>query len=194
MNTKTIQFIRTPATTGNQSGKGSTAPQRWSVADVEALFKLPFADLLYRAQQVHREHFDPNAVQLSTLLSIKTGGCSEDCGYCPQSAFHSTGVENRKMLEVEEVVTAAKAAQQSGADRFCMGAAWREPSDEDMASVVEMVKAVRGLGMETCATLGMLNDEADRAIARCRAGLLQPQSGHFAGILRRHHQHARLSG
>ena len=139
--------------------ESDTSTQRWSVADIEALFKLPFADLLYRAQQVHREHFDPNAVQLSTLLSIKTGGCSEDCGYCPQSAFHSAGVENKKMLDVDEVVQAAKAAQQAGADRFCMGAAWREPSKEDMASVVEMVKAVRGLGMETCATLGMLNNE-----------------------------------
>ena len=151
MNSQTIEFIR-PA-------KQAAAPQRWSVPDVEALFKLPFADLLYRAQQIHREHFDPNAVQLSTLLSIKTGGCTEDCGYCPQSAFNSAGVEDRKMLEVEEVVAAARAAQQKGAGRFCMGAAWREPSDEDMASVVEMVKAVRDLGMETCATLGMLNDE-----------------------------------
>ena len=133
--------------------------QRWSVAEIEALFQLPFADLLYRAQQIHRENFDPNAVQLSTLLSIKTGGCSEDCGYCPQSAFHDAGVENRRMLDVDEVVKAAQAAQQAGAGRFCMGAAWREPSDEDMLSVVEMVKAVRALGMETCATLGMLNDE-----------------------------------
>ena len=131
---------------------------RWSVADVEALFKLPFADLMFRAQQAHREHFDPNQVQLSTLLSIKTGGCSEDCGYCPQSAFHDAGVENRKMLDVEEVVRAAQAAQAAGADRFCMGAAWREPTEEDMAAVVEMVKAVRNLGMETCATLGMLNE------------------------------------
>lgn len=151
MNTQTIEFIR-PV-------KSTAAPQRWCVAEVEALFKLPFADLLFRAQQVHREHFDPNAVQLSTLLSIKTGGCSEDCAYCPQSAFNSTGVENQKMLDVGVVVAAARAAQQSGADRFCMGAAWREPSAEDMASVVEMVKAVRGLGMETCATLGMLNDK-----------------------------------
>ena len=122
------------------------------------LFELPFADLLYLAQQVHREHFDPNEVQLSTLLSIKTGGCSEDCGYCPQSAFHQTDVEDRKMLAVAEVVKAAQAAQVNGANRFCMGAAWREPSAEDMESVVEMVKAVRGLGMETCATLGMLTD------------------------------------
>jgi len=137
----------------------TAAPQRWSVPDIEALFKLPFADLLYRAQQIHREHFDPNAVQLSTLLSIKTGGCTEDCGYCPQSAFNSAGVEERKMLAVSAVVEAARAAQQKGAGRFCMGAAWREPSEEDMESVVEMVKAVRDLGMETCATLGMLNDE-----------------------------------
>lgn len=133
--------------------------QRWSVVAIEALFKLPFSDLMFRAQQVHREHFDPNAVQLSTLLSIKTGGCSEDCGYCPQSAFHNAGVENKKILDVSEVVKAAKAAQDAGADRFCMGAAWREPTQEDMAAVVEMVKEVRALGMETCATLGMLNDE-----------------------------------
>ncbi|OGT20416.1 MAG: biotin synthase BioB [Gallionellales bacterium RIFOXYB12_FULL_54_9] len=151
MNTQTIEF--------HHHVKKTIAPQRWNVEEVEALFKLPFADLMYRAQQIHREHFDPNAVQLSTLLSIKTGGCSEDCGYCPQSAFHSTGVENRKMLDLEVVVAAAKAAQQAGADRFCMGAAWREPSEADMLSVVEMVTAVRGLGMETCATLGMLNDE-----------------------------------
>lgn len=151
MQTQTVHLFR--------PSSRQDAPQRWSVADIEALFKLPFADLMFRAQQVHREHFDPNAVQLSTLLSIKTGGCSEDCGYCPQSAFHDAGVENRRMLDVEEVVKAAQAAQAAGAGRFCMGAAWREPSEEDMQSVVEMVKAVRALGMETCATLGMLNDE-----------------------------------
>ncbi len=153
MQTQTIEFIR-PAPSAS-----ATPPQRWSVEAIEALFKLPFNDLMFRAQQVHREHFDPNAVQLSTLLSIKTGGCSEDCGYCPQSAFHDAGVENRKMLEVQEVIRAARAAQAAGADRFCMGAAWREPSKEDMAAVVEMVKEVKALGMETCATLGMLNDE-----------------------------------
>ncbi len=151
MNVQTIAF--------HQPAKKTDTPQRIGVDEVEALFRLPFSDLLYRAQQVHREHFDPNQVQLSTLLSIKTGGCSEDCGYCPQSAFHSTGVENSKMLQLDEVLQAARAAQQAGADRFCMGAAWREPSAEDMQSVVEMVKAVRGLGMETCATLGMLSDE-----------------------------------
>jgi biotin synthase len=154
MQTQPIRFDR-PIKPATQS----TLLTRWSVAEIEALFRLPFSDLIFKAQQVHREHFDPNAVQLSTLLSIKTGGCSEDCGYCPQSAFHSTGVENSKMLDVEEVVKAARAAKQAGADRFCMGAAWREPSDEDMATVVDMVKAVRGLGMETCATLGMLNDK-----------------------------------
>jgi biotin synthase len=110
MSTQTVEFVR-PV-------KNQTEAQRWSVADIEALFRLPFADLMFRAQQVHREHFDPNAVQLSTLLSIKTGGCSEDCGYCPQSAFHNAGVEDRKMLDVEEVVKAAKAAQDAGADRF----------------------------------------------------------------------------
>ncbi len=154
MQTQTVKLYRpTPALAA------SSKNERWSVAEIEALFKLPFNDLMFRAQQVHRENFDPNAVQLSTLLSIKTGGCSEDCGYCPQSAFHSAGVENKKMLDVVEVVKAAQAAKDSGAGRFCMGAAWREPSDEDMQSVVEMVKAVRGLGMETCATLGMLKDE-----------------------------------
>ncbi len=150
MNSKVIEFFR-PA-------KPVAVPQRWRVEDIEALFKLPFADLLYRAQQVHRTHFDVNAVQLSTLLSIKTGGCSEDCGYCPQSSFHSAGVENQKMLDVDTVRNAALTAQQNGATRFCMGAAWREPSAEDMLGVVEMVKAVREMGLETCATLGMLND------------------------------------
>ena len=150
MQTQTVHFARPVSSELDYA--------RWNVAEVEKLFKLPFADLLYRAQQVHREHFDPNAVQLSTLLSIKSGGCSEDCGYCPQSAFHSTGVENKKMLDLKTVVQAARVAQQNGAGRFCMGAAWREPNDQDMQSVVEMVKAVRELGMETCATLGMLNE------------------------------------
>ena len=157
MQTKTVQFLR-PSKSAN-SANPSSAAQRWSVADVEALFKLSFADLLYRAQQVHREHFDPNAIQLSTLLSIKSGGCTEDCGYCPQSAFNSSNVENQEMLRLEAVVQAARAAQQKGAGRFCMGAAWREPSEEEMASVVKLVEAVRDLGMETCATLGMLREE-----------------------------------
>jgi biotin synthase len=131
---------------------------RWTVAATEALFALPFNDLLFRAQQVHREHFDPNAVQLSTLLSIKTGGCSEDCGYCPQAARYQTGVENEETLSVDAVVAAARAAREQGATRFCMGAAWRSPKQRDLDKVIAMVKAVRGLGMETCATLGMLKD------------------------------------
>lgn len=129
---------------------------RWTVAAIEALFALPFNDLLFRAQQVHRAHFDPNAVQLSTLLSIKTGGCAEDCGYCPQAARYHTGVENEETLSVEAVVAAAQVAREKGATRFCMGAAWRGPKQRDLDQVVAMVRAVRGLGMETCATLGML--------------------------------------
>lgn len=132
------------------------SPQTWTVAAIEALFELPFNDLLFRAQQVHRENFDANAVQLSTLLSIKTGGCSEDCGYCPQAARYQTGVENQDMLSVDEVVAAARTAKEHGATRFCMGAAWRGPKQRDLDKVVAMVKAVRGLGMETCATLGIL--------------------------------------
>jgi biotin synthase len=151
MQTKPVEFIRPQ--------QPESTLQRWRVAEVEALFELPFSDLMFRAQQVHRENFDPNAVQLSTLLSIKTGGCAEDCGYCTQSSYHSAGVENMEMLDVEDVLKAARAAREAGAGRFCMGAAWREPSDSDMASVLEMVKGVRGLGMETCATLGMLSEE-----------------------------------
>ncbi len=132
--------------------------EKWTVSEVVELFALPFNDLVYRAQCVHRQHFDPNGVQLSTLISIKTGGCSEDCGYCSQSARHSTAVENQPMLDLDEVVAAAKLARENGATRFCMGAAWRGPKQRDLDSVAEMVKAVRDLGLETCATLGMLKD------------------------------------
>jgi len=134
------------------------AGERWMVEHIEALFELPFNDLIYRAQTVHRQNFDPNAVQLSTLLSVKTGGCPEDCGYCPQAVRHHTGVEDQDLLGVDEVVAAARAAKQSGATRFCMGAAWRGPKQRDLDKVIAMVKAVRGLGMETCATLGMLKE------------------------------------
>ncbi|MBI5329027.1 MAG: biotin synthase BioB [Betaproteobacteria bacterium] len=128
----------------------------WALAEVEALFALPLNDLLFQAQSVHRAHFDPNAVQLSTLLSIKTGGCSEDCGYCSQSARHDTGLEREKMLDVAEVVDAARAARDAGATRFCMGAAWRGPKEKDLETVESMVREVKALGMETCVTLGML--------------------------------------
>jgi len=129
---------------------------RWSVDAVAALFDLPFNDLIFRAQEVHRAHHAPNAVQLSTLVSIKTGGCPEDCGYCPQAARYHTGVDNAAMLDVADVVAAAKSAKAAGASRFCMGAAWRGPKDRDLEPVLAMVSAVRALGMETCATLGML--------------------------------------
>ncbi len=130
----------------------------WSLAQVEALLALPFNDLMYRAQTVHRAHFDPNVVQLSTLLSIKTGGCPEDCGYCPQSARYHTGVENQDMLPLDEVIAAAAAAKKTGATRFCMGAAWRSPKDRELEPVFNMVKAVKALGMETCLTAGMLRE------------------------------------
>jgi biotin synthase len=128
---------------------------RWSTDALVALFELPFNDLLFRAQEVHRENHTPNAVQLSTLLSIKTGGCSEDCGYCSQSAHHGEA-EREALLDVEEVVTAAKAAKDKGATRFCMGAAWRGPKDKDLDRVATMIGAFKALGMETCVTLGML--------------------------------------
>lgn len=131
---------------------------RWQVADIEELFSLPFSDLIYRAQTIHRQHFDPNAVQVSTLLSIKTGGCSEDCGYCPQAARYHTGVENEDLMQLEEVLEAARAAKHSGATRFCMGAAWRSPKQKDLEPVLKMVAEVKAMGLETCATLGMLRE------------------------------------
>ena len=145
------------------------ASARWSVADVQSLYELPFVDLLYRAQQVHREHFDPREIQLSTLLSIKTGGCPEDCAYCPQSASFDTGVKASKLMPLAEVIDAAKVAQSQGATRFCMGAAWRSPKARDIERVSEMVREVRALGLETCVTLGML--DAAQAGALKHAGL-----------------------
>ncbi|MBU0752490.1 MAG: biotin synthase BioB [Gammaproteobacteria bacterium] len=150
----------TAAARGPERAATSTKPpaaERWTAARIEALFDLPFADLLFRAQQVHRQHFDANAIQRSTLLSVKTGGCSEDCGYCSQSARHGEA-GREKMLDVSEVVAAAQAAKDKGASRFCMGAAWKGPKDKDLDQVAEMVKAVKGLGLETCVTLGMLKD------------------------------------
>lgn len=141
------------------------APQRWRVADVVALFELPFNDLMFRAQQVHREHFDANAVQLSTLLSIKTGGCEEDCGYCSQSSHHETGLKAEKLMDVDTVLDAARAAKANGASRFCMGAAWRNPKERHMPALTEMVRGVKELGLETCMTLGMLEDEQAKELA-----------------------------
>jgi len=131
---------------------------RWSARQVEALFELPFNDLIYRAHSAHRVNFDPNAVQLSTLVSVKTGGCPEDCGYCPQAARYHTGVGNEELMAVEQVAAAARLAKANGATRFCMGAAWRGPKQRDLDRVIEMVKAVRAEGLESCATLGLLKD------------------------------------
>ena len=140
------------------SWQKSTKPAAWSLDAIETLFNLPFADLMYRAQTLHREHHDPNKVQLSTLLSIKTGGCSEDCGYCPQAARYHTGVENEDLMDVAAVVSAAKLAKANGASRFCMGAAWRGPKQRDLDPVLDMVREVKALGLETCCTLGMLKE------------------------------------
>ena len=130
----------------------------WSRDEIEQLFNLPFNDLLFHAQQLHRQHFDPNEVQVSTLLSIKTGRCPEDCGYCPQSVRYDTEVDNEPLLPLEQVMEQARAAKAKGSSRFCMGAAWRSPKDRDLDPVIEMVKGVKALGLETCLTLGMLSD------------------------------------
>lgn len=130
----------------------------WAVAEVQALFDLPFNDLMFQAQTVHRAHFDANLVELATLLSVKTGGCPEDCGYCPQSVHSDSGVEATKLMGVEEVRVAALAAKAAGATRFCMGAAWRAPKDRDVEAVAELIKTVKNTGMEACCTLGMLAD------------------------------------
>ncbi len=141
----------------------------WSMDEIESLFAMPFNDLLFAAQSLHRVHFDPNQVQISTLLSIKTGACPEDCAYCPQSTRYETGLEVEKLMEVEKVLQQARVAKDSGATRFCMGAAWRSPKGRDMPYVVAMVKGVRELGMESCMTLGMLTSEQAEQLAE--AGL-----------------------
>ncbi len=141
----------------------------WSTEEVQALFELPFNELLFRAQSIHRQHFDPNEVQVSTLLSIKTGACPEDCQYCSQSGHYNTDLEKEKLMEVEKVLHEAQQAKQNGASRFCMGAAWKHPSAKDFPHVLAMVKGVRELGLETCMTLGALNEEQTQALAE--AGL-----------------------
>ena len=131
----------------------------WTVAEVEALFALPFGDLMFRAQEIHRANHQPNAVQMSTLLSIKTGACPEDCAYCPQSVRYETGLERERLVPLDEVRKSAQAAKDAGATRFCMGAAWRSPKKKDVEAVAAMIREVRALGMETCATLGMLTPD-----------------------------------
>ena len=158
----------------NQSACLSDKPENavrhdWSRDQVRAIFELPFNELLFQAQILQRQFFDPNAVQVSTLLSIKTGGCPEDCNYCPQSVHHDTGLEPERLMDVEEVVTAARRAKQAGATRFCMGAAWRNPKGKNFERVLEMVSRVQAEGLETCATLGML--DAGQAVELKQAGL-----------------------
>jgi biotin synthase len=136
---------------------------KWTRKAALALYQMPFNDLLFRAQSVHRQHFDPNRVQLSRLLNIKTGGCPEDCGYCSQSSHHATGLAASKLMDVETILSEARKAKAGGATRYCMGAAWRNPKPRDMDAIVEIIGAVKELGMETCMTLGMLDrDQADR--------------------------------
>ena len=134
----------------------AAAAPRWTVAEVLALYEMPLMDLIWRAQGVHREHFDPNAIQRSTLLSVKTGGCSEDCSYCCQSARYDTETQRERLMPLDEVIAAAKVAKEKGASRFCMGAAWKGPKDNDLDRVLDMVREVKALGMQTCVTLGML--------------------------------------
>ena len=161
---QTITLHRAPASPAPQTGA-----ERWSVDAIEALLNLPFPELMYQAQTVHRGHFDPTRIEFATLLSVKTGGCAEDCGYCPQAARYDTGVEASKLLEPDEVLAAAKLAQAAGATRFCMGAAWRSPKERDIEKVAELIRTVKALGLETCATLGMLEDGQAQTLQR--AGL-----------------------
>lgn len=152
-----------------RSRDASRHAPRWREERVLALLELPFNDLIFKAHTIHRQHFNANEVQLSTLLSIKTGACPEDCAYCPQSAHHKTGINADQLMAVDDIVAAAKTAKQNGSTRFCMGAAWRNPKDKDLESVVEAVQGVKMLGLETCATLGMLT--ADQARRLKQAGL-----------------------
>jgi len=139
----------------------------WQASEVIALFELPFNDLLFKAHTVHRQHFNPNEVQISTLLSIKTGGCAEDCAYCPQSAHFSTGVKAQKLMGKDEVMIEAAKAKAAGASRFCMGAAWREPKDRDIDKIADIIEGVKSLGLQTCATLGMLSEPQAKRLKSC---------------------------
>lgn len=169
---------------------------RWSVEEVLALYELPFMDLIWRAQEVHRQNFDPNAIQRSTLLSVKTGGCSEDCGYCSQSARYETELEREKLMPLDEVIAAAKLAKEKGSSRFCMGAAWRGPKDNDLDKVIDMVREVKALGLQTCVTLGMLKDGQAEKLKD--AGLdyynhnLDTDAAYYSQVIRTHTHDDRL--
>ena len=166
---KPLTFIKSQSDLPGDVDSDLETSGAWSVAQIEALFALPFNDLMFKAQQTHQTYFPDGDVELATLLSIKTGGCPEDCGYCPQAARYDTGVKANKLMELEDVLEAAKAAKAAGSNRFCMGAAWREPKDRDIEKVAAMIKGVKALGLETCATLGML--ETTQAQALQEAGL-----------------------
>ncbi|UQR64849.1 biotin synthase BioB [Bradyrhizobium sp. C-145] len=153
----------------NDSRNGAQVRSNWERAEAEALYSLPFADLMFQAQSVHRDNFDPNHVETASLLSIKTGGCPEDCGYCSQSAHYQTGLKTTRLMDCDDVVASAQRAKDAGASRFCMAAAWRSPKDRDLDQVCSMVSAVKGLGMETCVTVGMLTP--NQAVRLVEAGL-----------------------
>lgn len=158
-----FQFRRLREFVDNMTASvGHALRHDWTVDEVESLFQRPFNDLIFQAHQAHRQHFDPNQVQVSTLLSIKTGACPEDCKYCPQSGHYNTGLDKEKLMEVRKVLEEALSAKTSGATRFCMGAAWKNPPEKDLPYIMEMIKGVKEMGLETCMTLGMLNgDQAD---------------------------------
>ena len=162
-------FVTTETPRAANTTRNENPAQPWTVDAVAELFELPFSDLLHRAQEVHRANFPDQDIELATLLSIKTGGCPEDCAYCPQAARYHTGIDAEKIVPLEQVVAAATLAKQNGATRFCMGAAWREPKERDMECVQEMVSAVRSLGLEPCATLGMLSES--QAVRLKQSGL-----------------------
>ena len=153
-----------PVTLHRPAARAAPGRVRWTHEAIEALFAKPFDDLMFQAQTVHREHWPARDIELATLLSVKTGGCPENCGYCPQSAEFDTGVKAQKLMSVDEVTRAAQAAKDAGATRFCMGAAWRAPKDRDIEKVAELIQAVKGLGLQSCATLGMLEKHQAQAL------------------------------
>lgn len=166
---------------------------RWTLSQVTELFEKPLLDLLFEAQQVHRQHFDPRQVQVSTLLSIKTGACPEDCKYCPQSSRYKTGLEAERLMEVEQVLESARKAKAAGSTRFCMGAAWKNPHERDMPYTEQMVQGVKAMGLEACMTLGTLSESQAQRLAN--AGLITTTTTrHLAGVLRQYHHHTHLSG
>lgn len=185
-----------PSSPSSPATDSGPADRHWTVAEVEALYAMPLMDLLFQAQQVHRANFDANEIQRSTLISVKTGGCSEDCGYCSQSARNKTELEREKLMAVDDVVAAARKAKEKGASRFCMGAAWRGPKDKDLEPVLEMIREVKALGMQTCVTLGMLREGQAEKLAE--AGLdyynhnLDTDAEFYGQVITTHTQQDRL--